>query len=48
MTECFYLMIKHAIEELGYHRVEWKADRLNRASVSAAERLGFVPEGIFR
>ena len=48
MTEVFFLLIRHAIEELGYHRVEWKANSLNKASLLAAERLGFVLEGIFR
>lgn len=48
MTEVFYLLIKHAIEDLGNHRVEWKAQNENKASLSAAERLGFVFEGVFR
>ncbi|KAJ4327650.1 hypothetical protein N0V84_001900 [Fusarium piperis] len=47
-TEAFYLLIKHAFEELGYLRVEWKANHLNKPSLAAAERLGFVFEGIFR
>jgi RimJ/RimL family protein N-acetyltransferase len=47
-TEAFYLFIKHAFEELGYLRVEWKANHLNAPSLAAAERLGFVFEGIFR
>ena len=47
-TEAFYLMIKHAFEDLGYLRVEWKANNLNKPSLSAAERLGFVYEGVFR
>ncbi len=47
-TEAFFLMIKHAFEDLGYHRVEWKANHLNKPSCSAAARLGFVFEGIFR
>lgn len=46
-TEAFYLMIKHAFEDLGYHRVEWKADNLNKPSLSAAVRLGFFHEGLF-
>ena len=46
-TEMFFLMIGHAFE-LGYHRVEWKADERNKASLSAAERMGFVFEGVFR
>lgn len=47
-TEVFYLSMKNAFEELGYDRVEWKADNLNAASLGAAKRLGFVPEGTFR
>ncbi|HET7315203.1 GNAT family protein [Salinisphaera sp.] len=46
-TEAIVLMMKHAFE-LGYRRVEWKCDALNAASRRAAERLGFVFEGVFR
>jgi RimJ/RimL family protein N-acetyltransferase len=46
-TEAMYLMMKHAFE-LGYRRYEWKCDALNAASRRAAERLGFMFEGIFR
>ncbi|KAL2110430.1 hypothetical protein VUR80DRAFT_8120 [Thermomyces stellatus] len=46
-TEAFFLMIQNAFE-LGYHRVEWKANNLNKPSLSAAERLGFIFEGVFR
>ncbi|KAL0932798.1 GNAT family [Colletotrichum truncatum] len=47
-TETFYLLMKEAFDNLGYHRVEWKANNLNKPSLAAAERLGFVFEGIFR
>ncbi|CAJ0540355.1 Ff.00g075090.m01.CDS01 [Fusarium sp. VM40] len=47
-TEAFYLIIKYAFDDLGYLRVEWKANHLNKPSLAAAERLGFVFEGIFR
>ena len=47
-TETFYLMLRKAFDELGYQRVEWKANAANAASLSAAERLGFTFEGIFR
>ncbi|KAM5354123.1 hypothetical protein ACJ41O_000773 [Fusarium nematophilum] len=47
-TEAFYLLIKYAFEDLGYLRVEWKANHLNQPSLAAAERLGFVYEGTFR
>lgn len=46
-TEAFFLMIRNAFE-MGYHRVEWKANNLNKPSLSAAERLGFMFEGVFR
>lgn len=46
-TEAFFLVLRHAFES-GYRRVEWKCDALNARSRSAAERLGFLPEGIFR
>ncbi|KAH8890345.1 GCN5-related N-acetyltransferase [Thozetella sp. PMI_491] len=47
-TEAMYLMMKHAFEDLHYRRYEWKANSLNKPSLKAAERLGFVYEGTFR
>jgi RimJ/RimL family protein N-acetyltransferase len=47
-TEAMYLMAKHVFEELGYRRYEWKCNALNAPSRSAALRLGFTFEGIFR
>ncbi|KAI1427108.1 putative GNAT-family acetyltransferase [Xylaria sp. FL1777] len=47
-TEAMYLMAKHAFEDLGYRRYEWKCDSLNMSSYRAALRLGFTFEGIFR
>jgi RimJ/RimL family protein N-acetyltransferase len=47
-TEAFYLLLRRAFDELGYQRVEWKANALNAASLAAAERLGFTSEGTFR
>lgn len=46
-TECMYLMMKRVFES-GYRRYEWKCDALNAGSRSAAQRLGFSFEGIFR
>lgn len=46
-TEAFYLAMKYAFD-LGYQRVEWKANALNEGSVRAAARLGFTYEGTFR
>lgn len=47
-TEAMYLMAHHLFEDLGYRRCEWKCDNENTASKAAAERLGFVFEGVFR
>jgi RimJ/RimL family protein N-acetyltransferase len=47
-TEAIYLLARHAFEDLRYRRLEWKCNALNARSRAAAERLGFVYEGIFR
>jgi RimJ/RimL family protein N-acetyltransferase len=47
-TEAMYLMARHAFEDLGYRRYEWKCNALNHPSRQAALRLGFVFEGVFR
>ena len=47
-TEAMYLMARHAFEDLGYRRYEWKCDARNEPSRRAALRLGFQFEGIFR
>lgn len=44
----FYLLIDHAVRDLGFERIEWKANVLNAPSVRCAERLGFQFEGVFR
>jgi RimJ/RimL family protein N-acetyltransferase len=47
-TEVFRLMAAHVFDELGYRRYEWKCSQANAASRRAAERFGFVFEGVFR
>ncbi len=47
-TEAQYLLMTLVFDTLGYRRFEWKCDRLNAPSRSAALRLGFTFEGIFR
>lgn len=47
-TEAIYLLVRHAFDDLGYRRLEWKCDALNAASRGAAERFGFCFEGVFR
>lgn len=46
-TEAIYLLARHAFEDLGYRRLEWKCDSLNAPSRRAAERFGFSFEGVF-
>jgi hypothetical protein len=41
-------MSRHAFDDLGYRRLEWKCDALNDASRRAAVRFGFTYEGVFR
>ena len=47
-TEAMYLMARHVFEDLGYRRYEWKCTVENAPIRRAAQRLGFVFEGIFR
>ena len=46
-TEAMYLLARHAFDDLGYRRYEWKCDSLNAPSRRAALRLGFAYEGTF-
>jgi RimJ/RimL family protein N-acetyltransferase len=47
-TEALHLLMRHALDDLGYRRFEWKCDALNEPSRRAAARLGFRYEGRFR
>jgi RimJ/RimL family protein N-acetyltransferase len=47
-TEALHLLMRHALDDLGYRRFEWKCDSLNEPSRRAAARLGFTYEGRFR
>jgi RimJ/RimL family protein N-acetyltransferase len=47
-TEAMYLMARHAFEDLGCRRYEWKCNSAHERSRRAALRLGFSFEGIFR
>ncbi len=46
-TETIFLLAKHAFDDMGYRRLEWKCNALNQPSRSAAKRFGFQFEGIF-
>lgn len=47
-TEAVYLLARHAFDDLGYRRLEWKCDAANARSMRAAERFCFSHEGLFR
>ena len=47
-TEAVYLAVRHAFEDLGYRRFEWKCNDRNEPSKRAALRFGFTYEGLFR
>ena len=47
-TEAVWLLARHAFDDLGYRRLEWKCNARNARSLRAAERLGFSYEGLFR
>lgn len=47
-TQTCFLLLTEAFDGLGYRRVEWKCHALNARSRSAALRLGFQFEGVFR
>ena len=46
-TEALFLMLRYAMDELGYRRMQWRCNSLNARSRYAAARLGFRFEGIF-
>lgn len=47
-TEAKYLMLKHAFEQRGCVRVQFKADRGNEQSCRALIRIGAKQEGVLR
>lgn len=47
-TEALFLFARHAFDDLGYRRFEWKCNNRNEPSKAAARRFGFQPEGLFR
>ncbi|KDR67768.1 hypothetical protein GALMADRAFT_1060953 [Galerina marginata CBS 339.88] len=52
-TNAIGLLLRYALDRpgqggLGYRRVAWCADPRNEASLKAAEKMGFVREGVLR
>jgi hypothetical protein len=46
-TEALFMLLTHAMDDLGYRRMQWRCNSLNVKSRSAAQRLGFRSEGVF-
>jgi RimJ/RimL family protein N-acetyltransferase len=46
-TEALFLMLRYALDDLHYRRMQWRCNALNEKSRAAAVRLGFTYEGIF-
>lgn len=46
-TEALFMLMWHAMDDLGNRRLEWKCDAANAASRNAARRFGFAFEGLF-
>ena len=47
-TEAIFLLMQYAMEELQYQRLVWRCNAANQASLNAAARYGFTPEGTWR
>lgn len=47
-TECKFLLLQHAFEDLGCLRVQFKTDLRNERSQRAIERIGAIREGVLR
>jgi len=47
-TEAVYLLLKHGFDTMGYNRAVWRCYGHNAASLRAAARFGFTPEGVWR
>ena len=47
-TECKYLLLRHAFEDLDARRVCLKTDHRNERSQRAIQRIGAIKEGVWR
>lgn len=45
---CKYLMLQFAFEQMGFERVEFRADYNNKRSIAAMKSIGCVEEGVLR
>ncbi|MBL7766570.1 MAG: GNAT family N-acetyltransferase [Chitinophagaceae bacterium] len=47
-VHCKFLMLQFAFEQLGMHRVEFRADHNNARSLAAMKKIGCTLEGVLR
>ena len=47
-AHCKYLLLQLAFEQLGFERVEFRADNDNKRSIAAMQKIGCTIEGILR
>jgi RimJ/RimL family protein N-acetyltransferase len=47
-TEAIFILMQYAMQKLRYQRLVWRCNPLNQASMNAAARYGFTPEGTWR
>jgi len=45
---CKYLLLQFAFEQLGFERVEFRADNDNKRSIAAMQKIGCTIEGVLR
>jgi RimJ/RimL family protein N-acetyltransferase len=47
-THCKYLLLQFAFEQIGFKRVEFRADNDNKRSIAAMQKIGCTVEGVLR
>jgi len=45
---CKYLLLEYAFDQMGFERVEFRADNNNKRSIAAMQKIGCVIEGVLR
>lgn len=48
VTRAMRILLDHAVEQRGMHRIEWVAASGNKASLNVARRLGMTRDGVHR
>jgi len=45
---CKYLLLEFALDQMGFERVEFRADNNNKRSIAAMQKIGCTVEGVLR